>query len=97
MDYRLVWTIEARTSLAQLVSYLDELHPSAGDQLLIQVDKSLSLISGMPFMYAVIPEKTGVRRCVLDRYTVLCYRIGEAQVELLSFFDSRQDPAKRSI
>lgn len=60
MEYSLVWTPEARSTLEQLVNYLDRSNPQAGDKLLMQVDKSLALIVRMPFMYAVIPEKAGL-------------------------------------
>ncbi len=92
MDYQLVWTTEARTTLEQLVSYLDESNPQAGDKLLMQVDKSLSLLARMPLMYAAAPQKAGIRRCLIDRHTALYYRVTGQQVELLSFFDTRQDP-----
>ncbi len=55
MEYQLVWTTEARTTLEQVVSYLDKSYPQAGDKMLMQVDKSLSLLARMPFMYAASP------------------------------------------
>lgn len=97
MEYALVWTPEAHDTLAQIVSYLDASNPSAGDTLLIQVDKSLALIARMPYMHAAVPEKPGLRRCVVDRHTALYYRVAGEQVELLSFFDTRQDPSKRKL
>ena len=71
MEYSLVWTLEARSTLEQLVDYLDESNPQAGDKLLMQVDKSLSLIAKMPFMYAAVPGKAGLRRCLLGHHTAV--------------------------
>jgi plasmid stabilization system protein ParE len=93
MEYSLVWTPEARSTLEEVVSYLDKANPQAGDKLLMQVDRSLSLIIRMPFMYTAIPEKAGLRRCLVGRHIAMYYRIDGGQVTLLSFFDTRQDPA----
>lgn len=55
MEYQLVWTNEARSTLEQIIASLDETNPQTGDNLLVQLDKCLSLIARMPHMYAATP------------------------------------------
>lgn len=97
MEYQLVWTNEAHSTLEQLIAGLDEINPQAGDNLIMQLDKCLSLIARMPHMYAATSQKPAVRRCLINRHTALYYRINGQLVELLSFFDTRQNPTRLDL
>jgi hypothetical protein len=61
-----------------------------------KVDHLLKIISDNPEIFPEINKKNKVRRCVIVKQISLYYKIkdDQKQVDLLTFWDNRQDPEK---
>lgn len=62
-------------------------------QFLTKADKVFNLLKNFPAMGQ--KENGDIRGFQLSPQTRILYRITNSQVIILSFFDTRQDPAKR--
>lgn len=54
---------------------------------------SLSLISKNPFIHSVVFEQSEIRKCVLHKNCSMLYRVNNDIIEVICFWDNRQDPA----
>lgn len=61
-----------------------------------KIEKALELISKSPEICPSTSVKN-VRRCVITEQTTLYFRIINLEIELLTFFDTRQHPKKRKL
>lgn len=50
-----------------------------------------------PKMYPATDKRDNVRRCVITKQTILYYRVWKNKIELITLFDSRQNPLKRKL
>ena len=57
-----------------------------------KVSKSLDIIADAPFLYPIAPENTGLRKCILHKNCSMFYRINNEFIEVVYFWDNRQDP-----
>lgn len=48
-------------------------------------------------MYPATDRRDNVRRCVITKQTILYYRVRKNKIELITLFDSRQNPLKRKL
>lgn len=51
----------------------------------------------MPYMYRASARKPDVRECLVNKDTLLYYRIQEQEVEIITIQDTRQDPGKLQL
>lgn len=54
--------------------------------------KSLSLISQNPLLYPIIFQPLEIRRCILHKKCSMLYRVMGSSVEIICFWDNRQEP-----
>ena len=57
-----------------------------------KVSRSLEIISLTPFIYPIAKENEELRKCVLHKNCSMLYRIKNDIIEVLYFWDNRQDP-----
>jgi plasmid stabilization system protein ParE len=57
-----------------------------------KVSKSLDLIADTPLIYSVAPENPALRKCILHKNCSLLYRIHNDEIEIVYFWDNRQEP-----
>jgi len=57
-----------------------------------KVSKSLDLIAETPLVYPVSRENPALRKCVLHKNCSLLYRVHYDNVEIVYFWDNRQEP-----
>jgi plasmid stabilization system protein ParE len=57
-----------------------------------KVSKSLDIIAETPFLYPMAPENVELRKCVLHKNCSMYYRVNNNSVEIVYFWDNRQDP-----
>ncbi|MBS1527568.1 MAG: hypothetical protein JST19_18110 [Bacteroidetes bacterium] len=94
MIYTISWSPEARITYYRLLDYLDERWTFREiENLIDRTDEALSHISRNPLLYPYSQE-SNAHRCVLVKQVSLFYRIKSNNVELLTFWDNRQDPAR---
>ncbi|MDR1897597.1 MAG: type II toxin-antitoxin system RelE/ParE family toxin [Prevotellaceae bacterium] len=95
MAYIIEWTLHAQSELDTVYNYLENNWNSREiirfSQLL---EKKLSLIIKLPFIYPVYERNKAVRRCVISKQISLYYQIIINRIIVLSLFDNRQAPDK---
>jgi plasmid stabilization system protein ParE len=57
-----------------------------------KIEFTLKLISQNPFTFPVSERSVRVRRAVVTKLNIVYYRVSKNQIEILSFFSSRQNP-----
>ncbi len=93
--HKVVWTDNALDELRQTVSYLEKNFSEHEIQRLAnKIESTLALIATQPAMFPESPSRKGVRRAIILRFNSLYYRVKHRQIEILSFFSSRQDIKK---
>ena len=94
MSYTIIWSPKARLTYYQILDYLDEKWTFREiENFVDRTEEALTHISQNPLLYQHSKESDAYR-CVLVKQVSLFYRIKSDRVELLIFWDNRQDPAK---
>lgn len=94
MAYDIIWSPKAKSTYYQILEYLDENWTYIEIiNFIDRTEEALNFISNSPFQY-LKSAKADIHRCVLIKQVSLFYRFNSDTVELLLFWDNRQDPAK---
>jgi plasmid stabilization system protein ParE len=94
MSYPVVWSPRARMTYYKILDYLDQEWTFREiENFIDRTEEALSHISRNPLLYQY-SEGNNAYRCVLVKQVSLFYRIKSDQVQLLVFWDNRQDPSK---
>ncbi len=64
----------------------------SADKFLIKVEKTISLISEFPYMFKSSSIDENVRIGLITKQCSVFYHVTEDSVDLLFFWDNRQDP-----
>jgi plasmid stabilization system protein ParE len=92
MIYELAFTPEAEETFDLLI---DQLLVRWGIKTVLKFQELTSIcldkISENPFLYQVIEENTEIRKCVVHTNCSILYRIFLNKVEIICFWDNRQD------
>ena len=91
------WTPTARQTYFNILDYLEEAWTEREIQSFInQVDKLLIRIAGNPEMFQESRNKKNIRKGFITKHNTLYYRVKprKKELELLTFWDNRQDPEK---
>ena len=92
MSRQVIWAPAAQDEFAKILEYIDE-NWGTGSALEI-LDKTESVIEQISHFPNLFPpsQKKGVRLAVINKQTSLIYRVGKNQIEILHFWDNRQNP-----
>jgi len=92
MGYNIVVTPEAEDTLTSVHKFIfNNFGKRSANTFLQQADKIISMISEMPLMYKAAPFDETVRIGFISKQTSIFYRVKEETVELLFFWDNRQE------
>ncbi|PVH25389.1 type II toxin-antitoxin system RelE/ParE family toxin [Sphingobacterium corticibacter] len=95
--YKVYWTANALDELAKTITYLEENFTDKEiRKLVLQIENTIALISHNPSIFPKSEFKP-VYKAIVLKYNTLYYRVNENNIEILSFFSNRQNPAKRNI
>lgn len=94
MSYSVTWSPAAQLTYYYVMEYLDE-HwtPRELGTFITRTEEVISHICDNPLLYPYSRE-SDTHKCVVVKQVSLFYRIKAGAVELLVFWDNRQDPAK---
>jgi len=93
MTCSVIWSPTARLSYYQILEYLDENWTIKELEAFInRTEEAIKHISQNPLLYPYSTE-SDTHRCVIVKQVSLFYRKNQTHVELLVFWDSRQDPS----
>lgn len=95
MQRTIRWSRNARQNFLDLLLYLQE---NWGDEKAIafheKVETIIQSILQFPFQYPAyrLAGNQKIRKCVVSKQTSLFYKVEAETIDLLAFFDHRQDP-----
>lgn len=91
MELRVDLSDRARKDIEQIASYLSEnWSEQVKMNFLVSLTNKMNLIGQMPYLYKSSQKQPDVRECVLNKHTVLFYRIAENSVEIITIRSTRQ-------
>jgi hypothetical protein len=93
MTYEIVFTIRAHDTFASIKSQIDN---RWGKKSVIDFEQRtsriLDVISHSPFVYNAIPLNRNIRKGFIHLNCSMFYEVKEQSIEILFFWDNRQDP-----
>lgn len=96
MSLEVFYTPRSRETLQSVYEFiLNKFGSRSADKFASKADKIITLISEQPFMFRTFPLDENIRIALITRQCSLFYRVTEASVYLLFFWDNRQDPILR--
>ena len=90
-------TPSAKNDLDNILSYLAEnWNISVLENFLALYEVKINLIAQYPTRYPILHEESKLRKAVLTKHNIILYREKTNKIEIISIFDTRQDPDKIS-
>ena len=88
---RIRFLARASDELAEAVQYYDEQRPGLGNELLSELDSTLTTMEAFPSAWPMITND--LRRAMLARFPYgVLYRTNEHEITVAAFMDLRRDP-----
>lgn len=98
MSYKVIWTPRSEKNFADIVGYLEkEWDKPVMLAFFDRVDQLLKIISDNPELFPSIDKERKIHKSILNRHITLYYKIKPTQIDLLTFWDNRQDPKKLKL
>lgn len=95
MNLPLVWSPEAREEYADILKFLDvEYGTDSALKMLDKVEGVVERIRAYPRAFPSSILRPDIRKAVITPQTSLLYRITDTQIQLLHFWDNRQNPQR---
>lgn len=95
MDYQIVWLPKAEIRYQEIIDYLQyKWNDKVISKFIAQTEKVLLQIKNRPTLFRR-SSKMDIREALITKHNLLLYRINGSKIELLTFFDTRQDPKKK--
>lgn len=95
MNLPVIWSPAAKEDFAVLLEYLEaNFGTDAALKMLDKTEAVLEHIAAFPQLYPSSAANPDVRKAVLTEQTSLLYRVTGTQIQLLHFWDNRQDPER---
>lgn len=97
MSYSIKWLPEAEFTYALVMEYLEQNWTSKEiERFIYRTDEVIDYLTLNPKQY-IYSKKKDAYRAVVTRQVSLYYRIKSKEIELLIFWDTRQDPNKLKL
>lgn len=95
MAYEVVWLPKAAKRYDEIIEWLRENWSDKEiTNFIVRTKDVLELISTNPALYKR-SEKENVHEAIVTKHNILLYRKKKNKVELMTFFDTRQNPSKK--
>ena len=95
MAFEIVWLPKAQKRYDEIICWLQEKWTDKEiTHFIYRTNEILDLIAENPALYKK-SGKENVRQVAITKHNLLLYRKKNNKVELLTFFDTRQDPRKK--
>jgi plasmid stabilization system protein ParE len=93
MSKQIIWSPLSVSDFAKILEYLHEnWDEKVTSQFIKLTENILEQISINPKQFPVIHKKEKIRKCVLTKHNSMFYRESKSHIDILRFFDARQDP-----
>lgn len=94
MRLPVVWSSAAQDEFVVLLEYLEKIYGTdSALKLLNQTEKVITQIELYPKLYPISTAR-GFHKAIINKQISLIYRIKKTKIELLHFWDNRQNPDK---
>lgn len=95
MALKVVWMPTAEVKFQKIVDYLIENWTEKEIfNLIQQTELTIELISNFPKLFRK-SKKRNIYEAVITKHNMMIYQINNGQIEILTFFDTRQNPRKK--
>ncbi|MBS7252964.1 type II toxin-antitoxin system RelE/ParE family toxin [Flavobacterium branchiicola] len=95
MKRTIIFSKNAEKSLFELFEYLElKWSQKVKNKFISNLDKVIYLIQIEPEIFPKSELNSKYRKCVLSKQTIIYYKFNSKRVEIIAFFDTRQDPIK---
>lgn len=95
---KIEWSCEAISSLEEILNYIEsKFGYIIAAQYYNNVESTLLQIQNFPYLGKKCSNKVELRSIVINKRTTLYYSLTENKIQLLEFFDNRQDPEKSIV
>jgi len=92
---QVIFSNRAKDRLEHLLEYLvKEWSEKTKDDFIKKLDRSIAQISKLPTSCPESKKIPGLFKCVVTRQTTLFYRIKDHTIQVITLFDTRQNPNK---
>ncbi len=92
---QVVFSKRAKIRLENLLDYLEkEWSEKSKDDFIKKLDRSILQIKKLPASCPESKEIRGLFKCVLTKQTTLYYRVKDQTIQIITLFDTRQNPGK---
>ena len=93
-----VLTLNAKADLENISAWLAEKwNIRVLDNFLSLYEAKILVIAEHPSRYPIIHQATKLRKAVLTKHNIILYREKEDHIEIVSIFDTRQNPDKLKV
>jgi plasmid stabilization system protein ParE len=95
MKRTIIFSKNAEKSLFELFEYLEiKWSKTVKNKFISNLDKVIYLIQSNPEIFPKSELNIKYRKCVLSKQTTIYYKFNTKRVDIITFFDTRQDPNK---
>ena len=92
---KIVWTKFSETSLLEIVNYIEiDFGNLTAEKYYSKVLETVDNIGISPELFPVFQSSTETRKAVINKKTILYYKIIEENIMLLAFYDVRMGTHK---
>ena len=96
MAKEIIWTPQAERTFAKVIKYLEEEWTEKEVEKFIVATENVKVhISQRPEMFRK-SSKEGIHEALVTKHNLLLYKIKEKTIDLITFWDTRQHPKKKS-
>lgn len=98
MNIAVIWSPDARQEYAEILHFLhSEYGPNSTLKMLEKVESTIEYIASYPRAFPFSHLRPDIRKAVITPQTSLLYRITEHEIQLLHFWDNRQDSRRMEL
>lgn len=95
MDKKVIFSPRAIKNTKKIIQYLKkEWSDKSADRFIDLLREKISKIKEYPYSYNTLAGREDIRRCVIKKQTTLYYKVGKNKIEVITLYDSRQNPDK---
>lgn len=92
MSLVVVYTPAAKDTIQSIYAFLtSKFGPRTANKFVLKAEQTIALLTKHPLMFKISPFNDQVRVAVLNKNCSLFYRVTDNQLQLLYFWDNRQD------
>lgn len=93
MSLQIYYTPRSKETLSSVYNFiLGRFGKRSADKFILKAEKTISLITEFPLMFKASDIDENIRIGLITKQTSLFYLVKETSIDLLFFWDNRQEP-----